>query len=152
MPCCACSPPPFCAVRRRGGGGGELDIGLLLTFMRGSISENRMNLIGQAFRTLPLSADGDVDVNAVARVYTASQHPDVKAGRRNEADITSEFLASFKSRAPRSGRITLKDFEEYYKCVAVDARGCGRVDGHGKQFPHTVCTRAGVVHLVCVCE
>ncbi len=89
----------------------------LINFIRGPVSEGRMKLVEQAFQALPVSSTGDADVNALTRVFTASNHPDVKASRRNEADVTAEFLAAFKSRAPRSGRITLADFQEYYKCA-----------------------------------
>ncbi len=54
--------------------------------------------VEQAFQTLPADDRGEVDVNSVARMFTASHHPDVRAGRRSESDIVSEFISTFKYR------------------------------------------------------
>ena len=58
-------------------------------------------------------------------VYSAKQHPDVKAGRMTEQEILQEFLDTFElhysliDKSARDGKIELKEFIEYYRNIGA---------------------------------
>ena len=69
--------------------------------------------------------NGFVAMPDIKKVYNAKAHPDVKSGKRTEDDALLEFLDTFevhhalKSPNDRDGKVTSKEFIEYYTSVSA---------------------------------
>lgn len=90
------------------------------------MSESRKNLVIQAFRKIDKSGDGVLQLEDVKGVYNASNHPDVKAGKKTEDEILGEFLSTFethhsvmKGGVGLDGNVTQEEFLEYYSNVSA---------------------------------
>jgi hypothetical protein len=92
--------------------GGAADGEALLHGIRGEMSDNRLRLVQAAFQTLPVNDFGEVDAAVVARTFSGVGHPDVKAGRRSESDVVTEFHATFKPAG--KSKVVESDFVTYY--------------------------------------
>jgi hypothetical protein len=90
---------------------GCVDADAVVTSLRCQLSERRTELVGAAFGSLPANADGEVDVDVIARAYDAAQHPEVRSGRRSQEDMAAEFKAAMRVRASRTRTITRKEFD-----------------------------------------
>ena len=91
----------------------------------GELSQIRREIVIRAFNKLDRDNSGVVDMRDIEGVYSAKQHPDVKAGRKTEQEILQEFLDTFElhfsmlDKSARDGRIELKEFIEYYRNVGA---------------------------------
>lgn len=56
----------------------------------------RRALAEQAFDKIDADHSGDLTIADLHGVYNASQHPDVKAGKRSEDSVLLEFLKTFE--------------------------------------------------------
>lgn len=56
----------------------------------------RKSLVAQAFTKLDKDRSGVVDYHDIKGVYNASNHPDVKIGKKTEEEILIEFLDTFE--------------------------------------------------------
>jgi len=93
--------------------------------IRGDMNNFRKHICTQAFNKLDKNGNGVVEIDDIRGVYNATNHPDVKAGKKTEDDILCEFLdtfeahhASFKEDT-RDHIITLDEFCEYYNHVSA---------------------------------
>lgn len=59
------------------------------------MNETRKELVRSAFKKFDRDGNGRVNINDIKGVYNASQHPDVKAGKRSEDEVLNEFLDTF---------------------------------------------------------
>ena len=90
----------------------------------GEMSAYRKALVKRAFDKLDRNGNGTVELDDVKGVYNAKQHPDVKAGKKTEDEVLGEFIDTFevhhslKNPADRDGRISLKEFVEYYNNIS----------------------------------
>lgn len=82
--------------------------------LRGVLNDRRRDIVHQAFRVLDEDGSGTVDVDELARKYSAQAHPDFLAGRRSEKEILREFLENFRGGSTGGDVVTLEDFERYY--------------------------------------
>lgn len=70
---------------------------------------------------------GKLDINDIRQSYNAKDHPDVKAGKKTEDDILSEFLDTFEDHHcdiagnadARDGIIEMPEWLEYYNNVSM---------------------------------
>lgn len=69
-----------------------------------------------AFTVLDRDGSGEIDMQDIKGVYSASMHPDVIAERRSEDEVLAEFIESFESGSKDSGDgvVTFAEFERYY--------------------------------------
>lgn len=109
---------------------------------QGHLSPARRALVRQAFNKLDADGDGRVSVEEIARLYDASRHPEVLAGRKTRHQVYREFLDTFdcgeKVRivtglcpsvralphlpdacVVQDGIVTLPEFERYYGNVSA---------------------------------
>jgi len=70
---------------------------------------------------------GELDINDIRQNFNAKQHPDVKAGKKTEDEILSEFLDTFEdhfadikgNEDSRDGIIKMHEWIEYYNNVSM---------------------------------
>jgi Ca2+-binding EF-hand superfamily protein len=77
-------------------GNGFIDYDEFLRILRGPMNEFRVNLVQQAFRRLDKDGSGVIDINDVRDVYSARNHPDVRAGKKTEDEVLQDFLETFE--------------------------------------------------------
>lgn len=105
---------------------GEIDFNEFLRVVVGEMSAFRKNLVEKAFRTLDINQDGSIAVEEFGKKYNASQHPDVRTGKRTEEEVLAEFMDTFQqhhnqaNKATRDNKISLDEFIEYYNHVSCN--------------------------------
>jgi len=61
--------------------------------LKGDLNEFRVGLIKRAYHEkLDINGDGQVTLEDVAKIYDASQHPDVIQGKKTEEEVFIEFM------------------------------------------------------------
>ncbi|OWZ00785.1 Calcyphosin [Phytophthora megakarya] len=107
---------------------GKITIEELMRGLRGSMPKRRILLVKKAFALLDTSGDGKATVEEVERLYDASQHPEVIAGRMKPRDAMLEMMGVFEQSDSRGdGVITWHEFLEYYKDLSAGI-------GHDDEF------------------
>jgi len=105
-------------------GDGEIDYNELMRSVVGEMSPIRKDLVKKAFNKLDKDASGVIDMKDIQGVYNAKNHPDVKAGKKTEEEVLSEFLDTFelhhslKNLQEKNRKITLEEFVEYYTNIS----------------------------------
>ena len=108
-------------------GSGEISYDEFLRMVRGEMNDFRKGISKKAFAIMDKDGSGILDVNDIRQTYNAKAHPDVKAGKKTEDQILSEFLDTFEdhfadikgNEDSRDGKINLKEWYEYYNNVSM---------------------------------
>lgn len=104
---------------------GLIDYDEFLRTIRGPMSNSRKAVVGRAFNKLDKDGNGYVDINDIRGVYSASFHPDVKSGKKTEAQVLQEFLETFETHHNQRNNeapdhiVTKEEFEEYYNNISM---------------------------------
>ena len=104
---------------------GEIDYEEFVHRVRGPMNAGRKALVSQAFSKLDKNGNGVVELEDIKGVYNASNHPDVRSGKKSEDDVLCEFLDTFETHHAifkentRDFRVTLEEFMEYYAHVSA---------------------------------
>jgi Ca2+-binding EF-hand superfamily protein len=104
---------------------GFIDYDELIRGLKGPLNSFRRSLVQQAWRKLDRDRSGVVDIEDLRGVYHASQHPDVRSGKKTEDEVLGEFLETFETHhnisdlARRDRKVTPEEFEEYYSNVSA---------------------------------
>ncbi|ETI46083.1 hypothetical protein L917_09136 [Phytophthora nicotianae] len=99
---------------------GKITVDELMRGLRGSMPKRRILLVKKAFALLDTSGDGKATLEEVERLYDASQHPEVLAGRMKPRDAMLEMMSAFEQSDSRGdGVITWHEFLEYYKDLSA---------------------------------
>ncbi|CAN0407894.1 unnamed protein product, partial [Ectocarpus fasciculatus] len=98
----------------------SIDFEEFIQGVRNPLSERRLKLVRTAFSKLDRDGSGEVDAVEVARVYDASQHPEVIAGRKSADDVFKEFLDTFDVGGVKDGKVTRNEFENYYTNIGAN--------------------------------
>ena len=64
------------------------------------------------------NGDGTVRLDDIAKLYDASQHPEVISGKKTEQDIFMEYMSLWDTQV-KDGIVTLDEFKEYYKDISA---------------------------------
>ena len=85
-----------------------------LNVVKGKMNERRLKLVALAYEKLDKNGDGQVTLDDIARLYEASNHPEVRAGRRTEDQVFNQFISMWDTEKP-DGKVTLREFARYYE-------------------------------------
>ena len=94
-------------------GNGYVDFDEFLVTLRGALNETRKAVIARAYKKLDVNGDGTVRLDDIAKLYDASQHPEVISGKKSEQDVYMEFMGLWDTQV-KDGVVTLEEFEQYY--------------------------------------
>jgi hypothetical protein len=89
------------------------------------MSPIRREFVMKAFEKCDIDKNGVLELSDIKSSYNAKMHPDVKAGKKTEDEILLEFLDTFevhhamKTPGDRDGKVTPKEFLEYYNNVSA---------------------------------
>jgi Ca2+-binding EF-hand superfamily protein len=78
-------------------GSGAIDYDEFLRAVRGEMNEFRRGFVLNAFKVLDKTGDGIIQVEDIKGVYDASNHPDVRMGKKTEEEVLGEFLSTFET-------------------------------------------------------
>lgn len=90
------------------------------------MNDFRRGLAWQAFCILDRNGNGEIDKSEITSVYNASQHPDVKQGRKSEDEVLTEFLDTFEMHSSLlhpgeyNHKVSFDEFCEYYNNVSAN--------------------------------
>jgi Ca2+-binding EF-hand superfamily protein len=76
---------------------GVLDFDELLRALKGQMNSNRKEMIKKAYAKIDYNGNGCLEIDDVRQSYNASNHPDVKSGKRTDDEILQEFLETFEA-------------------------------------------------------
>ena len=103
---------------------GEVSYDELMRAVAGEMSPIRKSFVQRAFKKVDVDGSGELTVQDIKRSYNAKMHPDVKKGKKTEDEVLAEFLDTFevhhslKHPEDRDGKVTLKEFIEYYSNIS----------------------------------
>ena len=64
-----------------------------------------------------MNGDGQVKLDDIATLYDASEHPDVKDGRKTPQEVYQEFMTQWDTQE-QDGVVTFDEFCDYYEGVS----------------------------------
>jgi len=105
-------------------GSGEVHYDEFLRTVRGEMNERRRNIALLAFSKMDKDGNGIIDINDIKYVYSAKEHPEVKAKRKTEEEVYGEFLETFEThhsinRGPKDRRVNKEEWVEYYNHISM---------------------------------
>ena len=71
-----------------------------------------------AYEKLDRNGDGQVTLDDIAKIYDASKHPEVRAGRMTEEQVFREFISMWDTETP-DGIVTMREFARYYEDISA---------------------------------
>jgi len=93
---------------------GNINYNELLHGIQLPLSGARLAMVQSAFKKLDKDGSSVIDVSDIAKIYDASQHPDVQEGKKTEKEIALAFIGAFES-GTKDGKITFAEFQSYYE-------------------------------------
>ena len=85
--------------------------------MQGSISDERIAIVKKAYDKMDVNKDGCVRLDDIAKLFDASQHPDVQSGKKDEQDLYMEFMSLFDTQV-QDGIVSWEEFLGYYRDIS----------------------------------
>lgn len=107
---------------------GSVDYEEFLRVVRGPLPVRRRRIVVQVFNAIDnlqrssgcCRMDGKLTVEDIKGVYSAKEHPEVKAGRKHESAVLQEMLETFEGRkGNRDGCVSLSEWLEYYEALSA---------------------------------
>jgi len=99
-------------------GDGTLDYEEFLKGVQEPMNSRRRGLVEQAFYILDVDKSGFIEPTEIAEKYDAASHPDVISGQKSENEVYTEFLDTFDVGGEKDGRVSLKEFMNYYQNIS----------------------------------
>lgn len=62
---------------------------------------------------------GVIDLADMAVTYDVTQHPEYKSGKKTKDQILLEMLESFDVGGEKDGKVTKKEFQNYYSNISA---------------------------------
>lgn len=122
-------------------GDGNINYDELLHGIQLPLSPPRLAMVTRAFKILDKDGSSVIDVNDIAKIYDASNHPDVQEGKKTEREVLIAFMGAFEKTGSKDGRITFDEFKSYYEdlgsSIPSDAYFVGMMENVWKVKPAT---------------
>lgn len=77
-------------------GNGEINYDEFLRAVIGKMNDRRRMIVTIAFKRFDSDGNGYINIDDLKGRYNASNHPDVKLGKKTEEDVLYEFLDTFE--------------------------------------------------------
>eukprot|EP00746_Dinoflagellata_sp_MGD_P139512 gnl/MRDRNA2_/MRDRNA2_72957_c0_seq1.p1 gnl/MRDRNA2_/MRDRNA2_72957_c0~~gnl/MRDRNA2_/MRDRNA2_72957_c0_seq1.p1 ORF type:complete len:560 (+),score=109.33 gnl/MRDRNA2_/MRDRNA2_72957_c0_seq1:66-1745(+) len=100
-------------------GCGEIQYEEFLLQVRGEMNNRRKRILRWVFDKVDKDKSGVVDMNDVLDSYNADAHPDVQAKRLKPIQQMKKFIRDFDVGGIPDGKVTLKEFEDYYAALSA---------------------------------
>lgn len=96
-----------------------IDIDEFILGIRGPLSFKRRELVERVLQQFDATGDGVLSPEDVIDRFDPTEHPDVKSGSKKAQDVFREFLRSFEVGGEIEGKITRREFLNYYHNVSA---------------------------------
>ncbi|MFH4973776.1 hypothetical protein AB6A40_000485 [Gnathostoma spinigerum] len=100
-------------------GSGTIDFDEFLNALRPPMSASRRAIIEMAFKKLDKTGDGVVTVDDMNDNFNANKYPEFISGEKTKAEIFQKFLKNFEIGEHVDGKVTKKEFFNYYAGVSA---------------------------------
>jgi len=91
--------------------------------LHGEMNNYRRKLVEQAFNKLDRDHNGVITIDDLRGVYNASNHPDVRSGKKSENQVLAEFLKTFETMYDHhrinDDKVTKEEFIQYYTFISA---------------------------------
>jgi len=77
-------------------GNGAVDYDELMRSVVGEMNPYRKALVKRAFDKIDRNGNGILEMDDIKGVYNGKMHPEVRAGKKTEDEVLSEFLDTFE--------------------------------------------------------
>ena len=77
-------------------GDGVINYDEFMRTVAGGMNEYRKGIVSSAFNKFDKDGSGKVNIDDLKGVFNATQHPDVRAGKKTEDEVLNEFLDTFE--------------------------------------------------------
>ncbi|GMH72416.1 hypothetical protein TrLO_g1680 [Triparma laevis f. longispina] len=94
--------------------GGSIGYEEFIQGVRDPLTPRRLALVQLAFAKIDRDGSGEVEPAEVVGAYNADKHPDVISGKKTADEVLREFLDTFDVGGVKDGKVTRKEFENYY--------------------------------------
>jgi len=98
---------------------GHIDYDEFLLQLRGEMNSRRKKAIYQIFDTIDKDKSGVIDMNDLLSSYNAEALPDVRAKKKTPVEALKRFIRTFDVGGVPDGRVTRKEFEDYYASLSA---------------------------------
>ncbi|GMH90085.1 hypothetical protein TL16_g11660 [Triparma laevis f. inornata] len=98
--------------------GGSIGYEEFIQGVRDPLTPRRLALVQLAFAKIDRDGSGEVEPAEVVGAYNADKHPDVISGKKTADEVLREFLDTFDVGGVKDGKVTRKEFENYYTNLA----------------------------------
>jgi len=108
---------------------GSVNFDEFLRRVVGEMNDYRRNLVWQAFQKLDKDSSGEVTKSDITGIYDASNHPDVREGKKTEEEVLTDFLDTFEIHSSllhpgqHDHKVTFDEFCEYYNNISCNIDG-----------------------------
>ncbi|KAK7069238.1 hypothetical protein SK128_001996 [Halocaridina rubra] len=89
-----------------------------LDALRPEMNSSRKAAVEAAFKHIDKTGDGTVSLEDLKGVYHAKDHPKVVKGEATEDEILKKFLNIFETGSSVDGKVTKKEFFDYYSTLS----------------------------------
>lgn len=98
-----------------------IDFSEFLSRLRPKMSQNRKNVIMEAFDKWDVNGDGHLNLEDLKVVYAtnARSHPKYQSGEWTEDEVLRSFLDSIDTPGNPDGKVTRDEFMNYYSGVSA---------------------------------
>ena len=90
---------------------------LFFCTLQGQLNEARKVWIKAAYDKLDVNKDGRVTLADIAQIYDASEHPEVKEGKKTPDQVFQDFMSQWDTQEA-DGIVTFEEFCDYYEGVS----------------------------------
>ncbi len=107
-------------------GDGNVNFDEFLRRVVGEMNDHRRGFVWKAFQILDKDGSGQVTKSDITGVYDATNHPDVREGKKTEEEVLTDFLDTFEIHSSlthpgqHDHKITFDEFCEYYNNVSCN--------------------------------
>lgn len=98
-------------------GNGTVSYDEFLQTLKGEMNDARKIWVRAAYDKLDVTKDGRVTLEDIAQIYDASEHPEVKEGKKTPDQIFAEFMSQWDTQEA-DGIVTFDEFCDYYEGVS----------------------------------
>ena len=90
--------------------------------LKGDLNDRRKEMVRMAFDILDKDGSGEITLDEIAEVYNVDNLPEVLTGKKTKEQAYRDFVSKWDT-DQRDGKITLAEFEDYYKELSASIDG-----------------------------
>lgn len=90
----------------------------MLTDLRGTMNQNRVNSVIDAYKRVQKVVGNNVTLEALGKMYDAKKHPEVLSGKKTDREAFQEFIWSWDNIKP-DYVVEIEEFAAYFEDLSA---------------------------------